>query len=116
MTETLVPASSMGGNKAPQQPRQMQATMMFQDDNYTIMRNLENISQQDIYDMPIHLILLGMGMLDARNYMPQISRQSYEATLRTMKSEFDDMYMTQMKAAKEISKGMNKNGSKKSPS
>ena len=111
MTETLVPAQKVGGEiPQPLQPRQVQATIMFQDENYTFMRNKEVVTQQDIFDMPLHLLLIGMGMLDARNYMPKIGRREYEKALRDMKNKFDDMYMTQVKPAKELSKGTEKKG------
>ena len=100
MSDILV-ADAAEGNQPPQ-PKQIQATVMFQDANYTFMRNKEGVTQQDIFDMPIHLVLIAMGMLDARNYVPKIGVQNYQKTLRKLKKQFDRQYKAQVAAAAEM--------------
>jgi hypothetical protein len=91
-------ADEAEGNNPPQ-PKQIQATVMFQDQNYTFMRNKEGITQQDIFDMPLHLVLIALGMLDARNYVPKIGLQNYQKTMRNLKKHFDRQYKAQLEAA-----------------
>lgn len=100
MSDILV-AGAAEGNKPPQ-PKEIQATVMFQDQNYTILRNKEGATNQDILDMPIHLALLSFGMMDARNYVEKIGYKSYIKALRQVKKHFDRQFRAQLAAASKM--------------
>lgn len=78
----------------PQQPK-IKATVLFQDQNYTIMRNKEIVTQQDILDTPLHLILIGCGMLDARTYVPKTGKEGFLKVIKKLKKQFDENYHKQ---------------------
>ena len=79
------------------EPKSIKATVIFQDTNYTFMRNKDGkeITQEDIFNLPIHLIFIGLGMLDARQYIPRIGKDTFLATLKKIKKQFDDTYKVQ---------------------
>lgn len=98
MGKILVPGKP---DLSGQEPQQIKATVIFQDTNYTFMRNKDGkeITQEDIYNLPIHLIFIGLGMLDARQYVPRIGKEAFLSTLTKIKRQFQDMYKVQRRIA-----------------
>lgn len=86
--------------------QQIKATVIFQDANYTIMRNKDgkDITQEDVLNTPLHLTLIAAGMLDARTYIPQVGKEGFLQTIKRLKKQFDDNYKKQKAIA------MNTNG------
>lgn len=79
----------------PGQPKQIQARVIFQDENYTIMRNKPDLNQRDILDMPVHLLLIALSYLDANNYVKFIGKENYLGLMKRLKKQFDDNYKKQ---------------------
>lgn len=84
-------------------PPKVKATIIFQDANYTFMRNKEVLTQEDIFNVPLHLFLIALGMLDARQYVPRVGKKAFVQTLDKLKKQFNHVYKAQ-KAIAENSK------------
>lgn len=90
------------------EPQKVKATIIFQDANYTFMRNKEQLTQEDVFNVPLHMFLIALGMLDARQYVPRIGKEAYLTTIKKLKKQFDDTY----KAQKAIANNMKVEGKK----
>lgn len=84
-------------------PPKIKATVVFQDTNYTIMRNKETITQDDVFNLPLHLILIGCGMLDARTYVPKTGKEGFLKVIKNLKKSFDENYHKQKAIANNLS-------------
>lgn len=87
MGEILLPEDQKAGAK-PLASDEIMATVVFQDENYTIMRNKEKLTNEDMLNVPLHMMLLSMGMLSAQTYVPKVGKQNFTHTLKTLHSKF----------------------------
>ncbi len=83
-------------------PPKVKATIIFQDANYTFMRNKEELTQEDIFNVPLHLFLIALGMLDARQYVPRVGKKAFVQTLDKLKKQFTHIYKAQKSLAESI--------------
>lgn len=81
---------------------QIQARIIFQDENYTIMRNKTDLNQKDILDMPLHLLLIAISFLAAKNYVQFIGKANFLGLMKRLKKQFDDNYKIQKAIAKNM--------------
>jgi predicted nucleotidyltransferase len=107
MGKILTPEKPDFANPGKPKPSKIKATVVFQDANYTFMRNKEQLTTEDVFNLPLHLILIALGMIDAHTYVPRFGKDSYLKTIKRLKKQFDDHY----KAQKAIATGM-KDGKK----
>lgn len=85
----------------PQTPPKIRATPIYQDANYTVLRHKEAITPQDVDNLSLHMILIGVGLLDAHKMVPKIGKDSFLDKLKQLKKGFDD----HCKAQKAIAEG-----------
>ncbi len=91
--------------KGSPEPQKIKATVIFQDANYTFMRNKEALTQEDIFNVPLHLFLIALGMLDARQYVPRVGKKAFIQTLDKLKKQFTHAYKAQKSLAETIKEG-----------
>ncbi len=99
MSKILLPDKPHFGKN---QPPKIKATVIFQDANYTFMRNKEELTQEDIFNVPLHLFLIALGMLDARQYVPRVGKKAFVQTLDKLKKQFTHVYKAQKELAHRV--------------
>ena len=107
MGKILVPNQPSLSGKP--EPPKVKVTIIFQDEHYTFMRNKEVLTQEDVLNVPLHMFLISLGMLDSHQYVPRVGKEAYLTTLKKLKKQFDEMYKVQKAIATnmkvEIKKG-----------
>ncbi|NNM44296.1 MAG: hypothetical protein HKM07_08155 [Chlamydiae bacterium] len=92
-------------NLSGKEPPKIKATVIFQDPNYTFMRNKENLTPEDVFNVPLHLFLISLGLLDAQKYVPRVGKKQFIHTLDKLKKQFNHVYKAQKQLAQTITEG-----------
>lgn len=105
MSEILIPGKNAPHfdpkrPNLPQQPAQVKAVPVFQNRDYTILRHTEAATVKNMLDLPLHLIQIACGLLNADNYVPKVGKEGFLRTMKALKKGFDEVCKVQTARAR----------------